>query len=160
LSAREPAPEIRFLDARAAGVDEPGLRDLARALTAASGAAFATRSYRHPYALVAWHSLPVGADLERIEACDGAFAESIRTPAERAAAGGHALSEAQIASLWCSKEALAKALGDARRYDPRRLESPMGWPDGSAGPWRAAPVPVARGHVAWLCWRSVAVLLG
>ena len=31
-----------------------------------------------------------------------------------------------MASLWSGKEALAKALGDALRYDPRRLESPAG----------------------------------
>ncbi len=48
---------------------------------------------------------------------------------------------------------LSKALGDARNYDPRRLESPAGWPRGICGPWRAAPLPLPDGYCEWVCWR-------
>jgi hypothetical protein len=146
-------PEVRLLDARAAGVDESGLRCWAQAQTALSAAQFVTRSYRYPYAVVAWHSGPVGIDIERIEACDDAFVDSICTPVERSewpAGGGR---DAAAISLWCSKEALAKALGDALAYDPRRLESPLGWPAGRSGAWRAECLPAPPGYVAWLCWR-------
>ncbi|HEY3188835.1 MAG TPA: 4'-phosphopantetheinyl transferase superfamily protein, partial [Solirubrobacteraceae bacterium] len=88
----------------------------------------------------------------RIRPCDAPFAESICTPAERAELAG--LPDRELVALWCSKEALAKALGDAVRYDPRRLESPMRWPDGRAGSWRAAALAVAPGHTGWLCWQA------
>jgi hypothetical protein len=141
---------VRLLDARAAGVDEPGLRAWARAEAERGAAARASRSYSYPYALIAWHDEAVGVDIERIESCDAAFADSICTPRERA----EIAPDTCLSSLWCSKEALAKALGDALRYDPRRLDSPMLWPGGRAGSWRAAAVDAPAGHTAWLCWRA------
>jgi phosphopantetheinyl transferase len=152
----EGTPEVRLLDARAAGLDEAGLRTWARAQTAACGQPYVVRSYRYPYALVAWHSEPVGVDIERIEPCDAAFAELILTPAERADPMPFAEPDAHLTSLWCSKEALSKALGDALRYDPGRLDSPMRWPDLRSGPWRAAPLRTTPRHTAWLCWRAAA----
>ncbi len=59
---------------------------------------------------------------------------------------------AVFTSLWSSKEALSKALGNALDYDPRWLEGPAAWPDGRSGPWRAARLDVGDDHVAWLCW--------
>jgi hypothetical protein len=113
------------------------------------------RSYRFPWALVAWHDGPVGVDLERVGPIERAFAESIATPAERTELAGRAATDAWAAGLWCSKEALAKALGDAVDYDPRRLESPMRWPGLASGPWRARPVAdLPAGHVGWLCWQA------
>ena len=156
LQLPEGAPETRLLDARAAGVDEPGLRAWARELADAAGAPFRSRSYRHPYALVAWHDEPVGIDIERIGPVDGAFLESICTPSELKLPVSAAGAEVHATSLWSSKEALAKALGDALRYDPRRLDSPIFWRDGRSGPWRAVSLPVPSGHNAWLCWRSTA----
>ncbi len=147
-------PEVRLLDARRAGLDEAGLLAWARAQTTAARAAFVTRSYRYPYAALAWHSDPVGIDLERVERCDAAFAESICTPAEWAEAGQTADSDGYVTALWSSKEALAKALGDAIRYDPRRLESPMLWPRLRSGPWRCAPITVPADHTGWMCWRQ------
>lgn len=76
------------------------------------------RSYRYPYALVASHSEPVGVDVERIEPFDEAFLESILTPSERRAGVSDANPDRCVASLSSSKEALAKALGDATRHDP------------------------------------------
>jgi phosphopantetheinyl transferase len=95
----------------------------------------------------------VGVDIERVEPFDEAFLESISTPSERARSADPSDPGTYTASLWASKEALAKALGDPLAYDPRRLESPMFWPAGRSGPWRAAPLPVPGGHNAWACWR-------
>jgi len=145
---------VHLLDARAAGLDEPRLRAWARAQGGSADACFVARSYRHPYALIARHVHPVGIDIERIEPCDAAFAESICTPWERAELPGDRDRDAYLTSLWCSKEALAKALGDALRYDPRRLESPISWPPHGCGPWRAAPLAVPPQHVGWICWRE------
>ena len=147
-------PGVVLLDALQAGLDERGLRESARTSAASSQAAHTSRSYRYPYALVASHSEPVGVDIERIEPFDQAFLESILTPSERRAGVSDANPDRLTASLWSSKEALSKALGDAVRYDPRRLDSPVFWPDARSGPWRAASLPVPAGHVAWLCWRS------
>jgi len=147
-------PELRLLDARPAGLDEPGLNAWARALTANAPGRHCSRSYRYPSALVAWHREPVGVDIERIEPFDEAFLESIRTPSERRIAPSGGDPDQYVTSLWCSKEALAKALGDALRYDPRRLGSPLLWCNGQSGPWRAAELTLIDGHVGWLCWRS------
>ena len=59
-------PSVHLLDAVALGLDEEMLRHHARGLTAASDAAFVSRSYRHPYALVAWHSPAVGDASHRV----------------------------------------------------------------------------------------------
>jgi hypothetical protein len=155
LTVSPGAPQVRLLDARGSELDEPGLRAWARAESAAAvGASHASRSYRYPYALVAWHAEQVGIDIERIQPFDQGFMKSICTPSERRMCGEDAHSDEFLSSLWSSKEALAKALGDARAYDPRRLDSPMFWPDGRAGPWRAAALGLPAGHSGWLCWRS------
>jgi hypothetical protein len=151
-------PLVRLLDARTAGLDDAGLRRWARAVGAQLAPLLVTRSYRHPFALVAAHHAAVGVDLERVEPVDAAFATSIATPEERAAleAGeaGDDLASWAIA-LWSGKEALAKALGDALAYDPRRLGAPARWPGLRCGPWRAAALPVPAGHTGWVCWRDV-----
>jgi hypothetical protein len=151
------APTVWLIDARAAGArDEAALRELARAVSAETGAPFTSRSYRFPFALVAAHTAAVGVDIERVEPCDRAFADSIRTPDERAAGWPREEDPDRFfTSLWSSKEALSKALGDALAYDPRRLEGPGVWPQGRSGSWRATPIDVGEdGHVAWLCWRA------
>jgi 4'-phosphopantetheinyl transferase EntD len=150
-------PTVRLLAAR----DGEQLGDLAtraRALAATTRAPHACRSYRFPYALVAWHDAPVGVDLERVEPCDDAFARLTCTPAERAAVSAHApgtTRDAFLTSLWSGKEAMAKALGDALRYEPSRLEAPLRWPAGRAGRWHARAVDaVPAGHVGWLVWAA------
>jgi hypothetical protein len=146
------APIVRLLDARDERLDEAGLR--ARAVEQCRGPGRTSRSYRHPLALVALHDGPVGVDIERVGELDARFAAAVCTQAERGryAAGG--LPAGWLSDLWCSKEALAKALGDALRYDPARLDAPLDWPDGRAGPWRARRLQVPEGHVGWVCWRS------
>jgi len=150
----EVAPEVRLLDARPVGLTPSVLRAWARAETSGAGARFVARSYRYPYALLAWHSDRVGVDLERIEACDEGFARSVCTPAELAELAQAVDPDLYATSLWCSKEALCKALGNALDYDPRRLDAPCRWPAGRSGPWHALPLWVVAEHTAWLCWRS------
>ncbi len=174
----EPGSEglgIQLLDARTLGfADEAALREHARRVCSQTGANHTCRSYSYPLALIATHTNRVGCDIERVAPCDEAFADSIRTPAEQAAAAacrdggdldpmgkdvnptGEATAAAEldrrITSLWSSKEALAKALGDALDYDPRRLEGPGSWPDGRSGPWRAQEIELPDGYVGWVCW--------
>lgn len=147
-------PQIQLLDAHAMCIGDQALRNMARQLTIASGAVFVSRSYCFPYAIVAWHSGPVGVDIERISQCESAFADLICTRDERIAAGDASDFDAYLTSLWSSKEALAKGLGDALCYEPSRLESPLRWPLGCAGAWHSEELAVDRKHVAWLCWRS------
>ncbi len=125
---------------------------MARAHWRARGAPFVSRSYAPPLALVAWHTTPVGVDLERVSASDRAFAESICTPTELGLFADSLDDGRFVTSLWASKEALAKALGDPLAYDPRRLQSPLTWSDGRAGSWSASELQVAPEHVAWVVW--------
>jgi phosphopantetheinyl transferase len=148
----ERAPRVELLHAGDHAIDEAALKARTREWAAARPAGGVSRSYCFPYALVAWHGDRVGVDIERIAACDERFARSICTPAETELAPWR--SDEEIVSLWSGKEALAKALGDALRYDPRRLDSPTGWAGGASGPWRARRVPVPGGYCAWVCWRT------
>ncbi|HEY7935200.1 MAG TPA: 4'-phosphopantetheinyl transferase superfamily protein [Solirubrobacteraceae bacterium] len=155
--ADEAPPQVRLIDACTVGLsDEASLRERARETSAHTGARFTSRSYSFPFALVAWHSSAVGVDIERVEPCDEAFGESIRTPTERAAGAPEEDRDRFFTSLWSSKEALSKALGDPLGYDPRHLQGPGTWPDGRSGPWRAATLEVGAEHVAWLCWWAAA----
>ncbi len=138
------------------GHDPEALRRLAQAHPLASRAPFASRSYCGPLGLVAWSDRPVGVDLERVGPVEGGFGASICTPAERRRFADRLDDPGFVTSLWSSKEALAKALGDAVQYDPRRLESPLGWPGGRTGPWRAQVLTPAPEHVAWLVWSLAA----
>lgn len=144
------APRVALIDATLEGLGEAALRTRARKLGEAVGAGAVSRSYCHPYALVGWHSGPIGVDIERIVGCDERFARSICTPTEMARTPW--ASDREIVSLWSGKEALAKALGDAVLYDPRRLESPASWTEPSSGAWRTASVPAPDGYCAWVCW--------
>ena len=111
------APRVALIDVTLEGLDQAALRRRARELGAAVGAGAVSRSYCHPYALVASHTGPVGVDIERIVACDERFARSICTPTEMARTPW--ANDREIVSLWSGKEALAKALGDARASTTR-----------------------------------------
>jgi phosphopantetheinyl transferase len=150
----ERGPIVELLRADEADPDPAALKARARDWAAGDASGVVSRSYCFPFALVGRHTDRIGVDVERIVPCDERFGRSICTPAEEAGAPWR--SDDQIISLWSSKEALAKALGDALRYDPRRLESPAGWTDGASGRWRARPVQVADGYCAWVCWRESA----
>ena len=139
---------------RLPGAADTELRAVARAHPRAMAAAHASRSYRAPLALVAWHDAPLGVDIERVEPCEHGFGASICTPAELELFSERLDDERFVASLWSGKEALAKALGDPRAYDPRRLDSPLCWDDGASGRWRAQALTPAPGHVAWLVWSA------
>jgi hypothetical protein len=146
-------PHVTLLDARQLGVDSATLRTRARSLTAASGAPFVSRSYRFPYALAGWHCGPIGIDIEQIGPLDSDFADLICTPDEQSELVSVDDRDTYLTSLWCSKEALGKALGDALLYEPGRLEAPVRWPLLRSGPWRAWALDVEPTHVAWVCWR-------
>jgi phosphopantetheinyl transferase len=145
------APQIALIDASREGLDDTGLRATARGLGAAVGAGAVSRSYCHPYALVGWHSAAIGVDIERVVPCSPEFAESISTPTEYAS--GKWTTDRELISLWSSKEALAKALGNALDYDPRRLPSPASWPGGVCGSWRAATLSTPGPYCIWACWQ-------
>jgi hypothetical protein len=153
-SAVTPGYVVLRLDRGAA--PEAELRAAARSHSAPQDAVHVSRSYRAPYALVAWHSAAVGADIERVGLTDRRFGESICAPEEIGRFGRLLDDDAFVTSLWSSKEALAKALGDAVAYDPRRLESPLGWSNGVSGRWRARELSPAPGHVGWLVWSQSA----
>lgn len=151
----EPGPEIRLIDARAASLDERRLPEVVRSAAGIHPASRFSRSYSFPLALLAWYDGPVGIDIESISQSPEGFADSIHTPSERRAAAA-VDSDATSTSLWSSRQALAKALGDALTFDPRRLDGPAAWPQPSSGPWRARSLPVEPGYVAWVCWQGQA----
>ena len=69
---------------------------------------------------------PVGIDIERVEAVARAPLEDVAlSPLERARASGAAgrslVGAADLAGIWCAKEAILKATGDGLRVDPRDL---------------------------------------
>lgn len=150
------SPTVYLVDARPGGLGEAALRERAGELTTACGLAHSSRSYRDPLGLVAVHRGRVGIDIERVQPLDDEFLASISSMSERAHTVEAADRDRYAASLWSSKEALAKALGDAVEYDPRRLDSPMFWPEGRSGPWRALALDLPDGYVGWLCWRAEA----
>jgi hypothetical protein len=145
-------PRVELLHARHGQTPEQ-LVGLARMRAGAhAGGRHVSRSYAFPYALLATHAHAVGVGLERVIPRDVVFAASICTPAELEAA--RILDWAQMTSLWASKVAFAKARGDARLYDPRRLDGPAGWTRGVSGPWRAQALAAGPDHRAWVCWRE------
>lgn len=106
--------------------------------------AFVSRSYAEPFAAVAWFSDRVGVDIEQIGPLTPEFGASICTPEELQLAGARLEDPVFVTSLWSSKEALSKALGDALEYDPRRLAAPLFWSHGAAGRWRARRLDFPR----------------
>lgn len=150
-------PHVRLIDASSLGLDEAGLRRVARS----HEGAVVSRSYRYPHAAVATWDGDVGVDLEQVDpTLDLRFAHAIATPAERAQLEG--ASAADIASLWSAKEAVAKALGQPLARDPRRVEAPPLWRAIAAagvrqrigGPWWAEALQVPVGYVGWVVWRD------
>lgn len=146
-------PQLVLLDARLRGLDPVGLRHWARQ-TGDGAAGFVSRSYCYPFALVGWHEQPLGVDIERVGPCDDAFAELICTPEERETLAEATDRDRLLTSLWSSKEALAKLLGNPLQYRPRDLTSPSGWSEDPVGPLRAAPILLPDGYVGWVCWRA------
>ncbi|MAT60759.1 MAG: hypothetical protein CMH41_03735 [Micrococcales bacterium] len=112
-----------------------------------------SRSYRFPFALFAVHSDSVGIDIEFVDPYDPVFAESICTPAEWSKSQTRPETSLEVADVWSSKEALAKALGDAVKYDPRRLPSLALTPDSATGAWHTARIDVPFGYTGWVVWK-------
>ncbi len=118
-----------------------------------AGAHCISRSYRHPFALIATHTDVLGVDIERVDPFDKDFAESICTPSEWSSDATRPRGAVELADVWSTKEALAKALGNALDYDPRRLVSLALAPNSRASTWQAARVSVPSGYVGWVIWR-------
>jgi phosphopantetheinyl transferase (holo-ACP synthase) len=126
-----------------------------------------SRSYSGAVAMVAgWHHR-VGADIELLDRCDEVtwslnddhFRFAVMSPKERK----HSLTldEAEgrraATSLWCSKEALAKALGAPQQMDPSRLAGPALWDTRHRGKWRAVlldAVELGTNAVAWVVFEN------
>lgn len=138
----------------ATGGDRASLHEQLTALASARATPgqFTSRSYAPPYAVQALHDGPVGVDLEQVSAVPAGFLDSVSTPDERRARPDGAVEARAAVLVWSAKEAAAKALGDALRYDPSRLASPTLWPDGRAGRWRYAELDAPLGHVLTLVW--------
>ena len=106
-----------------------------------------SRSYSGHHALIAgWHDR-VGADIEVLDHSlestwtlhDVNFRSTMMTPEERQLelSLDDDAARKEAVSLWCSKEALAKALGTPLEWDPSRLRGPALWPSHAYGRWRA-----------------------
>jgi len=155
IDEREPTrPELWRIDARDSGANDSRLRELARTLSDRLRRPYVSRTYAFPWAYVAVHDGPVGVDLERIAPCSSAFASLICAPGEGTDPRIVADPDTHLTNLWSSKEALAKALGDALDYEPARLASPLYWPSGRSGRWMADPITDLAGYCGWICWTA------
>jgi len=126
-----------------------------------------SRSYSGVTALIAgWHHR-VGVDVESLHRSaeatwsldDEHFRSTIMTPEERK----HVLTldhddpRVGAVSLWCSKEALAKALGTPLQMNPARLTGPAVWGESRRGNWQATSfdVPTLQcDAVGWVVFES------
>ena len=116
------------------GLHGQRLKNLSR--TVSRGGSFQSRSYTHGFkADIAWtgkcaidielvNEAPAGWDIH-----NPSFQSSILKPGEyqRLCESPNARANYLPTLIWSSKEALAKALGDARDYEPRHLDSPLLW---------------------------------
>jgi hypothetical protein len=147
-------PSVLLVEALDARIGPKELRAAARELTARCEVPFASRAYCFPLALVATHQLRVGTDIERVDRLTAFDAPAILSPAERARY--LELTDEQVGAIWSGKEALAKALGDALDYEPRRLESPWFWREGRSGRFSAKSFSVNATCCAWVVWERPA----
>lgn len=146
--------------------DPTRLASRARALSDNSWPCW-SRSYSGVVALIAgWHHR-VGVDIELLHQADEAtwsiddpnFRSTIMSAEERAMWPNTTSADpwASATSVWCSKEALAKALGTPLEMDPARLTGPTAWPGASRGSWCAKFLDVsslANSAVAWVVYES------
>lgn len=126
-----------------------------------------SRSYsRNGALIVGWHHR-VGVDFEYLDQLrdptwsvnHDIFRSSIMTADERERwpVNSDGDDTALATSVWCSKEALAKALGTPLKMDPARLSGPSSWSDAPHGVWRATSLGGAtfdRDAVAWVVFEQ------
>ncbi len=159
-SGAQTLPRVWLVNTIGADIDMGTLRSQTRMISesvgvtgSGAGARCISRSYRHPFALIATHNDVLGVDIERVDPFDKDFAESICTPSEWSSDATRPRGAVELADVWSTKEALAKALGNALDYDPRRLVSLALAPNNRASAWQAARVSVPSGYVGWVIWR-------
>jgi hypothetical protein len=125
-----------------------------------------SRSYTPGAALVVGWNARVGADLETPARAtqgwsldDPAFRKAILSPEERCT---FTEDDTRVGAtrLWSAKEALAKALGDAKAYEPSRLSGPAAWTRGRRGRFASVefgPREVGAGRLGWIVYEVVPV---
>ena len=96
-----------------------------------------THSHGHAAAAIVPAGARLGVDLERIEPRGGSFLEDWFTPFERGFVEGAPAGEAALRAtvVWCSKEAVMKALREGLRIAPRDVEAAPA-PGPADGSWR------------------------
>jgi len=121
-----------------------------------------SRSYSGDHAVIAGWRDRVGVDVEAldrpIEATWSLHNELFRTTMmtaeerELTPPRGPETARHLALSLWCSKEALAKALGTPLEWEPTRLRGPALWPSREVGRWRATYLGADVLHFRALAW--------
>ena len=127
--------------------DDLTVRATTRSIEIPTGWHF-SRSYRDGIGLLAMGPSRVGVDIEVIDLT--VTAAAVLTDTESRLDSG----PEDLCRWWSAKEALAKALGDARKYDPRTLDSPALWTTSRQGRWRAQPLEVPAGYIGWIVWET------
>ena len=105
-----------------------------------------SRSHSGKFTVEITASVRCGVDLEAARDADESW--SIESPMFQKAILAHGEYEQVLQSrhvmhpyletlIWSSKEALSKTLGDATKYEPSQLASPLTWPDGKSAKWQA-----------------------
>lgn len=126
-----------------------------------------SRSYSGNVALVAGWNQRVGIDIELTDLAREAswsftnerFRSSMLTSEERSRIASEEVPGPTLSatSVWSSKEAVAKALGTPRQFDPARLTGAAVWIDARRGRWRAAYLdltPLGLDAVAWTVYED------
>ncbi len=121
-----------------------------------------SRSYCGDHAVIVGWRDRVGVDVETLDRPiettwslhDELFRTTMMTAEERELAPPLDLVAARdmALSLWCSKEALAKALGTPLDWEPTRLRGPALWPSRDVGRWRATYLGPDVLHFRALAW--------
>ena len=130
---------------------------------------FWSRSYSGRVALIAGSNQRVGVDVELTDLAredswsltNEWFRSSMLTSEERVRIASDSTPGTTLSatSVWSSKEAVAKALGTPRQFDPTRLTGAAVWKDARRGRWRAAYLdltPLGLDAVAWMVYEDFA----
>ena len=123
---------------------------------------FASKSHSRGLTVVLQSNHPCGVDLESLDSeiepwlfADQRFQDFVLAPGEAQAIKASKYAEHGFLAtvVWSSKEALAKALGDARKYSPSRLRSPISWESEPVQNWEAEFIEIEfADHSRFCIW--------